>query len=132
MIVDSSALVAISQGEAGSSSLVDALARAQSVAISAATLLEARIVVDARRNPVVSSRFDDLLTSHDIKVLPFTEDQSRIARQAYRDFGRGSGHPANLNYGDCFSYALASERREPLLYVGDDFSHTDIRSALAD
>jgi len=132
VIVDSSALVAISQGEAGSSSLVDALARAQSVAISAATLLEARIVVDARRNPVVSSRFDDLLTSHDIKVLPFTEDQSRIARQAYRDFGRGSGHPANLNYGDCFSYALASERREPLLYVGDDFSHTDIRSALAD
>lgn len=130
MIVDSSALVAISQGEPGSAALVDALARAESVAISASTLLEARIVVDARRNPVVSSRFDDLLISHDIKVLPFTEDQSRIARQAYRDFGRGSGHPANLNYGDCFSYALASERREPLLYVGDDFSHTDIRSAL--
>ena len=130
MIVDSSALVAISQGEPGSAALVDALARAESVAISASALLEARIVVDARRNPVVSSRFDDLLISHDIKVLPFTEDQSRIARQAYRDFGRGSGHPANLNYGDCFSYALASERREPLLYVGDDFSHTDIRSAL--
>ena len=130
MIVDSSALVAISQGEPGPAALVDALARAESVAISASALLEARIVVDARRNPVVSSRFDDLLISHDIKVLPFTEDQSRIARQAYRDFGRGSGHPANLNYGDCFSYALASERREPLLYVGDDFSHTDIRSAL--
>ncbi len=132
MIVDSSALVAISQGEPGSAALVDALARAQSVAISASTLLEAQIVVDARRNPVVSSRFDALLTSHDIRVLPFTEDQTRIARQAYRDFGRGSGHPANLNYGDCFSYALASERREPLLYVGDDFSHTDIRSALSD
>ena len=70
-------------------------------------------------------------SSFGIEVVPVTDEQARIARQAYRDYGRGSGHPANLNFGDCFSYALAAERREPLLYVGDDFGHTDIRSALA-
>ena len=66
----------------------------------------------------------------DIEVLAFTAEQAKIARQAYRDYGRGSGHPANLNFGDCFSYALAAERREPLLFVGDGFGHTDIRSAV--
>ena len=62
--------------------------------------------------------------------VTLTAEQAKIARQAYRDYGRGSGHPANLNFGDCFSYALAAERREPLLFVGDDFGHTDIRSAV--
>jgi ribonuclease VapC len=59
-----------------------------------------------------------------------TAEQAHIARQAYRDYGRGSGHPANLNFGDCFSYALASEKREPILFKGDDFVHTELRSAL--
>ena len=89
-------------------------------------------MADGPRDPVRSSRFDAIIRTISPEVVPFTPEQAQIARQAYRDFGRGSGHPANLNYGDCFSYALASERREPLLYVGDDFSHTDIRSALAD
>jgi ribonuclease VapC len=59
-----------------------------------------------------------------------TAVQARMARQAYRDYGKGSGHPANLNFGDCFSYALAREKREPILYKGDDFVHTDLRSAV--
>jgi len=63
--------------------------------------------------------------------LPVTEAQARIAREAYRDFGRGSGHPARLNFGDCFAYALAKAMNEPLLFKGDDFTRTDITSALA-
>jgi ribonuclease VapC len=62
-------------------------------------------------------------------VEPFTEEQAQIARQAYRDYGKGSGHRAQLNFGDCFSYALARVKREPLLFKGDDFVHTDVRSA---
>ena len=73
---------------------------------------------------------DELIADNGIEVVAFTAEQAKIARQAYRDYGRGSGHPANLNFGDCFSYALAAERREPLLFVGDDFGHTDIRSAV--
>jgi ribonuclease VapC len=64
-----------------------------------------------------------------IAIEPVTAEQARIARQAYRDYGRGSGHPANLNFGDCFSYALARDKREPMLWKGDDFGHTDLHSA---
>ncbi len=130
MIVDTSALIAIAQNEPSAAELNAALMDAETTSISAATLLEASIVIDARRNPVVAKRFHELLREASITIVPFDEAQFRIARQAYRDFGRGSGHPANLNFGDCFSYALASERREPLLFVGDDFVHTDVRSAL--
>jgi ribonuclease VapC len=59
------------------------------------------------------------------QIEPVTAAQAKIARQAYRDYGKGSGHPANLNFGDCFSYALARDKREPILYKGDDFVHTD-------
>ena len=62
-------------------------------------------------------------------IEPVTAAQAKIARQAYRDFGKGSGHPAGLNFGDCFSYALAREKREPMLWKGDDFGHTDLRAA---
>ncbi len=128
MIVDSSALVAISLSEAGSDRLLDVLASTEPCSMSAGTLLEASIVIDARRNPAASRRFDAIIEN--IEVVAVTAEQVRIARQAFRDFGRGSGHLAKLNFGDCFSYALAAQRREPLLYVGDDFVHTDIRSAL--
>jgi ribonuclease VapC len=73
---------------------------------------------------------DDLIENSRIVMEPVTEEQARIARQAYRDYGRGSGHKANLNFGDCFAYALARVKREPLLYKGDEFIHTDIRSAM--
>jgi len=69
---------------------------------------------------------DALLTTLNIAIVPFDEAQAQVARQAYRDFGRGSGHPAKLNLGDCFTYALAARTLEPLLFVGDDFPHTDL------
>lgn len=98
--------------------------------MSAANFLEAAIVVDAKRRPVASRRLDDLLEELDVVIEPVTEEQARIARAAYRDYGRGSGHPARLNFGDCFAYALARATGEPLLFKGDDFIHTDITSAL--
>lgn len=130
MIVDSSALVAILTEEADYTSLAARLSSSTENRLSAATYVECSIVVDGRRSPMLSGRLDELLATHRVTLEPVTEAQARIARQAYRDFGRGSGHPANLNFGDCFAYALAKDFGEPLLYKGDDFGHTDIRSAL--
>ncbi len=73
--------------------------------------------------------FDEFMDTAGLRVEAVTVEQVQIARAAYRDFGRGSGHPAQLNLGDCFAYALATSTREPLLYKGDDFGHTDVRSA---
>jgi len=87
-------------------------------------------VLDRHRRGLVSEALDDYLEGAALSVAPVTARQARIARAAYRDFGRGSGHPAKLNFGDCFAYALAIERDEPLLFKGDDFTHTDVRSAL--
>ena len=130
MIVDTSALLAISFGEPDAERFSVALERSSSSSISAATLLEAYIVIDRRRDPIASRLFDDLVREARLIVEPFTEAQASIAREAYRDFGRGSGHPAGLNFGDCLAYALAKDAVEPLLYKGDDFAHTDVRSAL--
>ena len=91
--------------------------------------VEAAIVIDGSRDPVASRRFDDLLREAQAEIEPVTEAQARIAREAYRDFGRGSGHPARLNFGDCFAYALARITGE-LLFKGDDFTHTDVIPAL--
>lgn len=129
MIVDSSVLVAILRGEPGADGYLETLARAVKPKISAGTLLEAAIVVDSQRDPVLSARLDDLVASADLEVEAVTAEQFRIARQAYRDYGRGSGHAAALNFGDCFAYALAKSSDEPLLYQGDDFAATDLRSA---
>ena len=98
--------------------------------ISAANFVETAIVIDASRDPVASRRFDDLVKEAQLLIEPGTEAQARIARDAYRDYGRGSGHPARLNFGDCSAYALARATGEPLLFKGNDFSHTDIASAL--
>ncbi|MBN9186352.1 type II toxin-antitoxin system VapC family toxin [Microbacterium sp.] len=130
MIVDTSALIALVKDEPDASAVLAALARDTRPAISAATLLEASIVADGSRDPVRSARFTALLDALSLEVVPFTAVQAAAARHAYREYGRGSGHPARLNLGDCFAYALATERHEPLLYVGDDFARTDVRSAL--
>lgn len=135
MIIDSSAIVAIIRDEGDAQDHSRALAEsARHVPaqgkISAATLAELSIVVDAMKDPVVSARLDEILADNLVAVIPFTAEHARIARQAHRDFGRRSGHPAKLNMGDCFSYALAKATREPLLYKGDDFVHTDVRSVL--
>lgn len=110
---------------------MQALASAET-RISAATYLEAGIVTDRSADPSMGRKLDALLHEAAVIIEPVTVEQARIARAAHRDFGRGSGHPARLSFGDCFAYALATERGEPLLYKGDDFSHTDVRSALAD
>lgn len=130
MIVDSSALIALLMGVPESEAIVDALDRADHIAISAATLVEAAVAADGTRDPVRSARFDAIVDALSPEVVSLTAEQAAIARQAYRDYGRGSGHPARLNLGDCFSYALAKHRREPLLYIGDDLARTDLRSAL--
>lgn len=132
MIVDSSAIVAVLHGEDDAERFIDVLATAGTARMSAATYLEAAVVVDSNRDPVLSRRFDDLMSAVPIAVEPVTRDHAEMARQAYRDFGRGSGHPARLNFGDCFSYALARATGEPLLFKGNDFSHTDATPALDD
>ena len=130
MIVDSSALIAMLHKEAGYQRLAAALVRSEALPLLlTANYLEAAMVADGKRDPVVSRRFDDLLDQFDIEVVPFTPELAQLARQAYRDFGKGSGHPAKLNFGDCMAYALARAERRPLLYVGDDFDHTDIEAA---
>ncbi len=86
-------------------------------------------MIDRARDPVASRKLDSLLVANNIAIAEVTAEQARIARQAYRDFGKGSGHPAQLNFGDCLTYALAKETGEPILFKGDDFSHTDLDRA---
>ncbi len=130
MIIDSSALIAIFFKEPEARAFARAIQDADTLRISAATYLETAILLDKQRDPVLSARLDTLIEDLQVTIEPITVQQARIARQAWRDYGRGSGHPANLNFGDCFSYALARAVREPLLYKGNDFSHTDLSSAL--
>lgn len=126
MIVDASVLIAIIMLEPDGRTFEAALETSPVNRISAATYLEASIVIDRARDPLVSRRLDELLREGGFVIEPVTESQTRIARDAYRDFGKGSGHRAGLNFGDCFAYALAREMDEPLLFKGDDFVHTDI------
>lgn len=129
MIIDSSALLAILRDEPEALVCAEAIERASIRRISAGTLLETAIVIDASGDPVASRRLDELIAVAEIVVEPVTAAQAHIGRGAYRDFGRGSGHPARLNFGDCFAYALAKERGEPLLFKGLDFGETDLTPA---
>ena len=86
-------------------------------------------MIDGSKDPVASRRLDELIEEAEIAVEAVTEAQARVARQAYRDFGKPSGHAAQLNFGDCFSYALAKSKSEPLLFKGQDFSRTDVKVA---
>lgn len=126
MIIDASVLVAIIALEPDGQLYEAAIASSPINRMSAATYLEAAIVIDRARDPLISRRLDELIAQAAIVIEPVTAAQARIAREAYRDFGKGSGHAAGLNYGDCFAYALAREFGEPLLFKGDDFAHTDI------
>ncbi len=129
MIVDSSALVAVALGEPGAERLARLMDRTPDLSMSVATWLESGIVLDAR-SVHAGERLDDLVTELAVAIVPVTPTLARVARSAHRRFGRGSGSRARLNFGDCFSYALAVTTGEPLLFVGDDFTHTDVRSAL--
>jgi ribonuclease VapC len=128
VIVDTSALIAILRDEPEAPAIAQALAGAETCRVSAVSYVEAAVVIDGSRNPVASRRFDDLLREAQIVVESVTPKQARIAREAYRDFGQGH-HRAGLNFGDCFSYALAKATGEPLLFKGNDFRHTDIEPA---
>jgi ribonuclease VapC len=130
VIIDASALIAILRDEPEAGLCAQAIAEASQRRISAANFLEAAIIIDGSRDPIASRRLDDLLREGQIEIAPVTETQVRLAREAYRDYGRGSGHLARLNFGDCFAYALARETGEPLLLKGDDFAHTDVTPAL--
>ena len=131
MIIDTSAMVAVLFEEPEMPAFAQAMEDAFDCRMSAANFLETAIVIDGWRDPVVSRRLDDLVNPVGIVIEPFDEVQARLARAAYRDFGKGSGHPARLNFGDCFAYALARQRGEPLLFKGNDFGYTDITLALA-
>ena len=126
MIIDASVLVAIITLEPDGRLYEAGLESSPVNRISAATYLEASIIIDRARDPLISRRLDEMLREAGVLIEPVTESQARIAREAYRDFGKGSGHHAGLNFGDCFAYALARELDEPLLFKGNDFSHTDI------
>jgi len=130
MIVDTSALIAILRDEPDARRFAEAIETATVCRISAATYVELGAVIDGARDPVASRRVDELLDVARITIEPITATQARIAREAYRDFGKGSQHAAGLNFGDCFAYALAREMGEPLLFKGDDFAQTDIAPAI--
>lgn len=132
MIVDTSAIIAILREETEAARCADLLLRAEHPRLSAASYLEAAIVIDGSRNVVTSRQLDALVEETELTIEPVTESQVRIARAAYREFGKGSGHRARLNFGDCFAYALAREANESLLFVGDDFAYTDIRPVTED
>jgi len=122
VIVDASAIVASVLREPGRERLVDAIDRAESVAIGAATVTEASIVLAAKGVP--PTVLHALLAEVEIEVVPDTRDHAHVAATAYRRFGRGR-HPAALNSGDCMSYAAAPLDRAPILFVGDDIGRTD-------
>jgi ribonuclease VapC len=125
MILDSSAVVAILRAEPEAPEMAQAVDRAEACSVSAVSYVEAAMVIDSGRDPIASRRFDDFFREAEIVIEPVTLRQAEIAREAYRDFGKGR-HRAGLNFGDCFAYALAKEKGEPLLFKGDDFRHTDV------
>jgi ribonuclease VapC len=129
MIIDTSALIAILRDEPDARRFAEAIEAAPERRISAATYVEVGAVIDGARDPIASRRVDELLEVARITIETVTREQADVARAAYRDFGKGSGHPARLNFVDCFAYALASSTGQPLLFKGDDFSHTDITPA---
>lgn len=128
MIVDTSALVAIMRAESGHERIVAALLQEASWEISAASYVELSSVMG--RTPERQLVVDKTLVVFRVEIAPFDEAQARLAAAAYQRYGRGSGHPARLNMGDVYSYALARARDEPLLFVGDDFARTDVTPAL--
>jgi len=129
MTLDSSALIAILFSEPGYLDLVDAILEAEPVRVGAPTLVEAGMVLAGRRGTVVGRELDGLVRELGVTVIPFGEAEWHAALDAFNQFGRGR-HKAALNFGDCLAYAAATVAGDTLLFVGDDFRHTDVRPAL--
>jgi ribonuclease VapC len=131
MVIDSSALIALLLSEPETDEFVTAIAGSLVRLISAASYLETTIVMLSRSGSEGQRKLDRLLTDLAATVFPFTLDQAVLAAEAYKRYGKGSGHPAGLNFGDCFTYGLAKLTGEPVLFRGNDFSRTDLASATA-
>lgn len=129
--VDSSALVAICMHEIERDPFIETMDRAERILISAGTLIEVRCVAHNKGGAALVEQLDSLLAAFDVEVVPLDRELADIAQIAFAAYGKRSGHPAQLNFGDLFSYALAKARGVPLLYKGDDFSHTDLAAATA-
>jgi ribonuclease VapC len=125
MILDSSAVISLLKNEDDAFEIASVMAHAPTMSISAATYLEC---VLASGGPLRAAKVDELLDA--VHVVPFGPDQLPLARHAHATYGRASGSPARLNFGDCISYALAKSTGQPLLFKGDDFTHTDVTPAL--
>src|SRR3954471_3891358 len=124
-------MLAVALRESDGRRYLRALLAAMPRRISVSNWLEATMVVDRRGNTQAVDWLEDLIQQAEIEVMPVSVSQGEIARRAWRTYGRGI-HPARLNYGDCFAYALAKEIREPLLFKGNDFAQTDVEPALKD
>ena len=125
MIIDSSAIIAVLLDEANAADIARAIEASSQRLLSAANLLEASIVIESRKGEAGGRELDLLIYRAAIEIVAVDQEQAELARIAWRRFGKGR-HPAGLNYGDCFAYALARTRQLPLLFQGDDFSRTDI------
>ncbi|HEV7253258.1 MAG TPA: type II toxin-antitoxin system VapC family toxin [Mesorhizobium sp.] len=128
MVVDSSALIAILEGESESRAFRDLIVAAEVCSISSATMFETSMVVLARQGEDGMAELRDFVHDAAIEVVAFNAHHAELALEAFRRFGKGR-HPAALNFGDCFSYALSRSTGEPLLFKGEDFSRTDIKPA---
>lgn len=131
MIVDSSALLAIVLNEPDEERYLQAMVDADRLIMSAGNWLEAAIVVDNRDDPIAAARLNDMRVALDIDIVPVTHAMADLGRSAHLLYGKGR-HPARLNYGDCFAYALSKDTGRPLLFKGADFAQTDIEPALKD
>ena len=128
MIIDTSAVLAVLFGEPDAGRYEEAIAAAWPRRMSVVALLEAAMVVESRGGAAAGQELDTLLERSEIELAPVTPEHANAARRAWRRFGKGN-HPAALNFGDCFAYALAKTAGEPLLFKGEDFSRTDIEAA---
>lgn len=130
MVIDTSAIFAIVLDEPEAAPFLEMLMMPLKPKISAGTLMEIAAVSTRGFNGTLNARIAVTLESVDPEVMPFTATQAILGQAAYREYGLGSGHRARLNFGDCFSYALAKATGEPLLFKGDDFTHTDVLKAI--
>jgi ribonuclease VapC len=129
MVVDTSAILAVLLNEPEGALFLTRLSDTPQPLLSAANWLELAIVIDGRKGPRWLADLDAFLEGIDVAVVPVSLSQTRIARDGYLRFGQGN-HPAGVNFGDCFAYALAREHHLPLLFKRDDFVRTDVRRAL--
>jgi ribonuclease VapC len=129
MVVDTSVILAIVLDEPEGATFIDRILTSDHAAISAGSVIELAAVSTRRFGGALDARIDLALADLPLSIAPITRSQAIVGRDAYRRYGQGTGHPAKLNFGDCFSYALAKETGEPLLFKGDDFTHTDVTRA---